>query len=205
MRQGASIVDTQRNQRIDEILGVSGRAAEKGLRVKDLDGKIADVMANVVEKVYGDLTARSGSVTLEADVINANAVANTIADVTGLSFPVTSGETYAFRALILFAAAATTTGGRIAVNGPAAPMLLAYRSIWPLSGGTEQFNAGLNGYDLPAAAAASSAATAANVAIIEGFIRPSVDGTVTLRFASEVAGSAITIKKGSVLEWSSTP
>lgn len=205
MRQGASIVETQRNQRVDEILGVSGRAAEKGLRVKDLDGTIADVMGRVVEKVYGDLTARFGSVALDADVVNANAVANTIADVTGLSFPVTAGETYAFRAMILFAAAATTTGGRVSVNGPAAPTLLAYRSIWPLSGGTEQFNSGLAAYDLPAASAASSAATAANVAIIEGFIRPSVDGIVTIRFASEVAGSAITVKKGSVLEWSSTP
>ena len=36
---------------------------------------------------------------------------------------------------------------------------------------------------------------------IEGVIRPSVSGTVTIRFASEVASSAITAKAGSTLTW----
>jgi hypothetical protein len=32
-------------------------------------------------------------------------------------------------------------------------------------------------------------------------IRPSADGNVIMRFASEVGGSAITAKAGSLLQW----
>jgi len=38
-----------------------------------------------------------------------------------------------------------------------------------------------------------------NLAVIEGLIKPSVDGIVIGRFASEIASSAITAKAGSVL------
>ena len=51
-------------------------------------------------------------VTLASDVTNANAVANTIADVTGLSFPVVAGQTFQFEFFIDYTAAATTTGSR---------------------------------------------------------------------------------------------
>lgn len=201
MRQGTTAVETARNQRLDELAGITGRDAERALRVKDLGGIIAKPMAEIAKTVFANMTDRNGSIALEADVVNANAVANTIADIIGLAFPVTAGETYWFRASILFAAAALTTGGRVSINGPAAPTLLAYRSVWPLTGGTEALKAGLSAYDQPAAAAASSATTAANLALIEGFIRPSVNGVLQARFASEVAGSAITIKKGSLIEW----
>lgn len=140
-------------------------------------------------------------VVLASDVINNNAVANTIADVTGLSFAVTAGETYYFRAAVRFTAAATTTGSRWSVNGPGSPTALAYRSNYTLTTATETLNADLNAYDLPAAANATSGAVAGNLAFIEGFITPSANGTVTIRFASEVASSAITAKAGSKLEW----
>lgn len=205
MRQALNINDTARNTRNDELAGVSGRADRRALLVKDLDGIIAETAAAVAKKVFAEITNRTGRVTLDADVINANAVANTAADVTGLMFPVTAGETYWFRAMLLFAAAATTTGGRFSISGPAAPSLLAYRSTWPLSGNTEAVNVGLNAYDLPAAASASSQATAANLAFLEGFIRPSANGLLQVRFASEVAGSAITAKKGSMIEWGRVP
>ena len=140
-------------------------------------------------------------VVLSADVTNNNATANTIADVTGLSFSVVSGFTYFFRFLISFTAAATTTGSRWSVNGPASPTLLSYRSNYALTTTTETVNNGLSAYDTPAAANATSAATGANVAVIEGIITPSANGTVIARFASEVSSSAIVAKAGSVLEW----
>lgn len=140
-------------------------------------------------------------VVLAADVTNNNATANTIADITGLSFPVTAGEGYFFRAVIDYTAAATTTGARFSVSGPAAPTRLAYRSNYSLTATTETVNSGLTAYDLPAACNASSANAAGNTAIVEGQIAPSANGTVVMRFASEVASSAITAKKGSVLEW----
>lgn len=140
-------------------------------------------------------------VVLSADVTNNNASANTIADVTGLSFSVTAGQTYFFRFRIDYTAAATATGSRWSINGPGSPTRLSYRSTYSLTSTTETLNSGLTAYDLPAASNATSVATAGNSAVIEGFITPSANGTVIARFASEVSSSAIVAKAGSMLEW----
>ena len=139
-------------------------------------------------------------VVLASDVTNNNAVANTIADVTGLSFSVTSGETYFFRFNIQYTAAATTTGSRWAINGPTTTAL-RYKSEYSLTTTTNTVNEGVSAYDSPAASSASSAATGSNIAIIQGFITPSANGTVIARFASEIASSAIIARAGSLLEW----
>lgn len=137
---------------------------------------------------------------LASDVTNNNAVANSIADVTGLSFPVVNGTRYWFRFCIQYTAAATTTGSRWTVNGPSFSEL-RYGSEYSLTTTSRTMNEGLVAYDLPAASSASSAATAGNIAIVEGFIRPSADGTVIARFASEVASSAIIARTGSYVEY----
>lgn len=139
------------------------------------------------------------TVVLGSDVTNNNASANTIADVTGLSFSVTAGETYWFRFVIAYTAAATTTGSRWSINGPGSPTLLNYTSHYTLTA-TSETNNHATAYDIPAASNASSL-TAGNVAIIEGIIRPSANGTVIARFASEVSSSAIVAKAGSLLTW----
>lgn len=141
----------------------------------------------------GDISI-SGSgptrVFLPNDVINNNAVANTIADVTGLSFPVTANTTYQFRFVIIYSSAATTTGSRWTINGPAATHM-SYSSIYPTSATAITNNTSLAGYNLPSGSNASSLTTN-NRCIIEGEIRPSADGTVIARFASEISSSAIT-------------
>jgi hypothetical protein len=136
------------------------------------------------------------TVALAADVSNASAVANTLQDVTGLSFPVVAGQRYRFRFVIHYTAAATTTGSRWSVNGPATSQL-AYRSEYSLTATSRTVNDGLSAYNLPAAANASSAAAAGNIAVVEGIISPSANGNVIARFASEVANSAIVAKAGS--------
>lgn len=151
--------------------------------------------------VSSSLTA----VVLGSDRTNNNGTANTIADVTGLSFSVTTG-TYYFKFIIWYTAAATTTGSRWTINGPA-NSLLGYRQTWGLSAagtsGTDvmtDHNAGA--FDTPSASNASSpTATAgqANIAIIEGFITPTANGSVVARFASEISASAIVAKAGSVV------
>jgi len=138
---------------------------------------------------------------LTADVTNNNASANTIADVTGLSFPVTAGKTYKFRFEIDYTAAATSTGSRWSINGPSAPTRLSYRSDYSLTTTTRTTNDGLSTYDVPAASNATSADTTSNRAIVEGSITPSVDGSVIARFASEVSSSAIVAKAGSTVEY----
>lgn len=137
-------------------------------------------------------------VMLAADVTNNNATANTMADVTGLSFAVTAGKSYRFKAVIPYTSAATTTGSRWAINGPATSAL-SYKSQYTLTATTETTNH-VAAYDSPAAANATSLTTGNN-AVIEGTLTASASGNVTVRFASEIASSAIVAKAGGFLEW----
>lgn len=136
---------------------------------------------------------------LASDVINNNAVANSIQDVTGLSFPVVAGQRYWFRFFIHYTSAATATGSRWSINGPAFSEL-RYRSEYTLSAAGRTVGEGYLAYNQPAVANTQSLGQA-NTAIIEGAVLPTVDGDVIARFASEVANSAITAKAGSFVEY----
>ena len=138
-------------------------------------------------------------VVLGSDVTNNNATANTMQDVTGLSFSVTAGEKYWFYANIQYTAAATTTGSRWSVNGPSG--VWRFSSQYSLTSTTVTVNPSLTAVDTPAASNASSGATAGNIAWVEGFFECTATGTVIIRFASEISGSAIVAKAGSILQW----
>lgn len=166
-----------------------------GWRVLSSDGAIKE---SVNQGAAPITTSRSMTV-LSGDVVNNNAVANSIADVTGLSFAVTSGNKYWFKFVITYTSAATTTGSRWAISGPATAYL-AYVSNYSLTATSWTFNS-VVAYDTPAACNATSAATTGNTAVIEGIIVPSANGTVIARFASEVSNSAITAKAGSFVEY----
>ena len=140
------------------------------------------------------------SVILATDVINNNAVANTISDITGLSFSVTSTKTYWFKFTIPFTTPAATTGCRFSINGPATSALYYYSYI-PTGTGTIATNLGLSTYDTPAAATTASPNTLNGVAIIEGIATFSANGTLIGRFASEVSSSAVTAKAGSLVQY----
>lgn len=163
------------------------RKSNPALNIKDLND-IFTQMAN-------------GVLVLSADSANANVTPNTLADLPDLVVPLKAGKTYKFKYVLNFSAAATTTGPRFTINGPAAPTILAYRSQYSLTTTSETVNAGLAAYQLPAAPALSSAATTGNTAIVEGIIKPSVDGTLVLQFSSEITLSAITVVAGSYVEY----
>lgn len=137
---------------------------------------------------------------LPSNVTNNNATANTIADITGLSFAVLSGVKYKFTFYITYTSAATTTGGRFCINGPTTSVLF-YQSTYPSSTTARTFNNSLTTYNVPSAASAGSG-TNSNIAIIEGIITPSANGTVIARFSSEIASSAIIAQaSSSYVEW----
>ena len=169
-----------------------------GWWVKDTQGR------NVVANLAGSgspITDADAIVRLTADVTNNNAVANSIADVTGLSFPVLGGKLYWFEFHIVYTAAATTTGSRWSINGPVSPTYLNYTSEYSLTTTTTTRNALIQAYDSPAASNASSAAIGNNYTQMIGVIQPSVDGTVIARFASEIASSAIVAKINSFVRY----
>ena len=176
-----------------------------GEQLEYLDGKGWAVYANTgalktsLNQGSAAINSSLTAVVLSSDVINNNATQNTIANVTGLSFPVTAGRTYSFEFIIPYTAAATTTGSRWSINGPATTFL-CYASEYSLAATTTTRNANVITYDLPAASNLTSAGTTSgNMAFIWGVITPSANGDVIARFASEVGGSAITAKAGAVV------
>jgi hypothetical protein len=163
------------------------------LRLVGVGGSLAVASANWQPKVrYAYLLS---------DVVANSATANTLVNLSsgGLGFPVLAGVRYRFRFVIQYDAAATTTGSRWTLTGPALSAI-SYRSVWGLTTTSETVNNGLAAYSLPAAANASSPATAGNIAILEGFVMFSTSGTFAPQCSSEVASSAITAKVGSVGE-----
>lgn len=170
---------------------------ESGWKVFDDSGRISTITSNENVVPSGSGITRE---VLASDVPNDNISADTIQD-GGLSFLVNIGELYWFRFVVHYTAAVTTTGSRWSINGPGSPTILRYRSQYSLTTTSNTINEGVAAYDTPASSNASSAATDSNIAIVEGFIEPSSNGTLTLRFASEVSSSAITAKAGSFVEW----
>jgi hypothetical protein len=136
--------------------------------------------------------------TLIAPADVANIADNTLANVTGLTFAVLTARVYRFRAVVPYTAAATTTGSRWTVNGPAMTHI-SYTSRYPITATTETFGY-YTALQQPAAANATSLTTG-NVAVIEGTFKPSADGTFAIQFASEITSSAITALAGATCDY----
>lgn len=140
------------------------------------------------------LTGRRSDVLLTGDISSS---VTAFGDATGLSFAVRAGVTYRFGFHVLFQAAATTTGIALAMNGPSTPTIFGQNSDIPITVSTRVLN-NRRGYDVtgnPGTGVDTAGATL--LALVYGTITPSADGTLQLRYASEVATSAVTIKAGS--------
>lgn len=167
-----------------------------GFRVLGVNGSLK------TQQSYSSPPIQSGqsSVVLSSSVINNNAVANTLQDVTGLAFPVVTGNLYEFLFNISYSAASTATGSRWVLNGPSFETLI-YKSEVALTVTAITTNNAVS-YQQPVASNASSPFTTGNLATIRGFIKPTVDGVLQCQFASEVASSAITALPGSFVRYS---
>lgn len=152
----------------------------------------------VVNQGISPITSSLSAIVLGSDVINNNVTANTLQDVTGLSFPVIAGGKYYFKFYINYSAGTTSTGSRWSISGPTFTSL-CFMSEYTASTTTTTRNANVINYDLPALSNSSSGQNNGNNAVIEGYIIPLADGVVTARFASETSAIAITAKAGSVV------
>ena len=133
---------------------------------------------------------------LASDTANST---TSFADVTGLTFAVTSGETYVFAAWVVYETAATTTGSKWAVNGPASPTILSYSVETPTAATTSRLDFAST-YD-GTTASSQTAGIGQCLAKIEGVVKVSASGTFALRFGSEVGSSAVTAKAGSFMRY----
>lgn len=119
----------------------------------------------------------------------------TATNITGLNAILESGKKYQFEAWILYSSAATTTGIALACN----PVV---GNIWHYTGVNSstiamQERRFFNSSTLYIST--SSIATTGNVAYMCGRIEATANGTFQISFATEVAGSAITIQPNSIL------
>jgi Major tropism determinant N-terminal domain len=120
----------------------------------------------------------------------------TAADVTGLSFAVKAGVQYHFEFSVLFQSATLTTGIALSIDGPASPTLLAYNVVIPISD-TSQVVGNRRAYNTLTVGTAVNPINANYRATISGTIQPSADGTLIVRFASEIASTSVVVKAGS--------
>ncbi len=131
-------------------------------------------------------------VILGSDVTNDNAVADTLEDITGLSFPVNSGSVYYFKFHIHVEETTPTNGYRFTINGP------SKTSIVYSTTSVSTINT-YDDYELPIASVGAGGGV--DFIIIEGTIKPSANGTVIARFASELNTETVTAKEGSFVQY----
>jgi hypothetical protein len=129
------------------------------------------------------------SVVLGSNVVN---VGTAFEDVTGLSFAVTAGKTYKWRATISYAATAAIT---LSSNGPTTSLNNA-RFTTALAATTNVVS-NQTSYD----AGSNSAASGNGLSTADGIFRVTASGTWTIRFRCATAG-LFTVRAGSVLEYS---
>ena len=112
--------------------------------------------------------------------------------VTDLSFAVTANKTYKWRATIAFTA---TSGSTFSLTGPASPTFNVYRFTASNAATTNAvFNAAA--YDTGTNAAMSSN----GICTADGVIRPTANGTVTVRVRS-ASGGGLSLRAGSIIEF----
>lgn len=121
-------------------------------------------------------------------------------DITGLAIALTTGRRYTIRALVPFQTAATTTGIGFTWTGPAMTDC-AWNVTIPQGavGVDQQYTAHATALATVLVSAAVVAASTTYLAVIEGVFSPSANGTLQLRFRSEVNASQVTARDGAAM------
>jgi hypothetical protein len=122
-------------------------------------------------------------------IVGASSAADTTL-VTAASVPV-GIATYRFEFFAVYSVASTAAGTRWTLDGPAAEFVV-YTSRYSLSATATTTN-NCNAYSLPAGANASSAD--GNICMIDGIVKPTANGTLSVQFASGGA-SAVNLLSG---------
>jgi len=116
---------------------------------------------------------------------------------TGLSFAVTSGVYYRFRFHILYSSSATSIGIKIGLTTPAFTRFGAIVRV--LAGSSSNLGEHTGAITASGGSVVTPNVVTINtnyVAVIEGVLLPSANGTLMVQYASE-ATTAVTMKQGS--------
>jgi hypothetical protein len=124
----------------------------------------------------------------------------TLGNANGLSFSVNANTYYHYKFVVVFRTAATTTGIRLSVTTPASPTVFSGKAQIPIAidGAGGEWQGWITASDDAVIGTGVQAANTDYIAIVEGnILTGATAGTIQLRFASEVAGSNVTIRNGS--------
>ncbi len=121
------------------------------------------------------------------------------ANVTGLSFAVTSGVYYHYIFYITFRTAAVTTGIKLCLTYPAVTAFSSQvRMEFATDGAGGEWQGALTATTDSVMSTGVQAATTDYFAVIEGNILPSANGTLQVQCGTEIAASAATIRQGTI-------
>lgn len=128
--------------------------------------------------------------------IDAATTSGSFVDVPEMAFTLAANAHYKFTFKGAYTAALATTGLQLSVNGPASPTFM--RAVGEIYTTTiAPFVGAIAAYDVAIAATASGGATALPFELTGTISTGAAGGAFALRFRSEVAGSAVTILRGS--------
>jgi hypothetical protein len=138
-------------------------------------------------------------VTLGSDV-SITALNTTLADVTGFSFPITSGKKYRFKIYFIITTTANNTGLRIGLNANVGVAAVHYRTEQNSGVTTSNFIFYANALNQ---VSTNTAATLSNyMNYLEGYIDANATGTAIARFSKAQANAGtLTVKAGSFIEY----
>jgi hypothetical protein len=176
--------------------------------------------ANITVDVKGRVTAAAngggggGGATIAKSILSATQVNSTVTPVvlTGCTFTLTPGQSLTLDAILIFTAAATSTGGALGVrvaqaataNGNARGAAHGYVNLSNAAAATgladgDIFNVAANTNTLfqVLGTATTSGNNAAHIKAVVHNTSTNVNTTVTVEFRSEVGGSAVTAQIGS--------
>ena len=126
-----------------------------------------------------------------------NTVAVALSNATGLGFSVFSGVPYAYQFQVLFRTPATTTGLGLAVTHPAGVGAYTAKIPHAADGSDSHWEGHGTASDDPIVGTGVQAANTDYLAQVQGVLTPSSNGTIQLRFRTEVANSRVSLRAGS--------
>ena len=150
-------------------------------------------------KIADNQGVQAISNTVNSTIISSNVANSAIAyaNVTGLQFAMTAGETYWFKFYIAVITNSQARGFRYAVNSSATASYLSYMRMWATNVNANAFYISKD-YD-SAEAASFTSVVAGSMVTMEGIITASTSGNLIARFGSSIAGNLMTTRAGSVV------
>lgn len=146
----------------------------------------------VIKQYYGH---RGGKLTADEAGKTDATLANT-----GLSFELVSGDYHHFKFVVVWRSTSTTVGLKLGLTFPAATVFAAkamHHGQTTDGATTEPWSGNITTSGDSVVSTAAVAANTNYVAVIEGVIVPSADGTLMVQYAAETTGATVTMKQGS--------